>query len=52
MMSIKKSKIDQNDPLSIIAYDRSRQYEICDELEHIADQLADRSDVQRYTHPL
>jgi hypothetical protein len=52
MISIKKSKIDQNDPLSIIAYDRSRQYEICDELEHIADQLADRSDVQRYTSAL
>ena len=51
-MSIKSSKIDQNDPLAIIAYDRSRQYEICDELEHIADQLGSRFAVQRYTSAL
>jgi hypothetical protein len=51
-MSTESSKIDQNDPLSVIAYDRTRQFEICDELEHIADQLGSRFAVQRYTSAL
>jgi hypothetical protein len=51
-MSTESSKIDQNDPLSVIAYDRTRQFEICDELEHIADQLGSRVDVQLCTSVL
>ena len=46
MKSAESYTIDQNDPLSVIAGDHSRQYEICDELECIADQLGGQVDVQ------
>jgi len=49
MMSKTSSKIDHNDPLSVIAHDRSRLYEICDELEQIADQLGGQVNVQLCT---
>ena len=48
-MSKTSSKIDHNDPLSVIAHDRSRLYEICDELEQIADQLGGQVNVQLCT---
>ena len=48
-MSNTTSKTDQSDPLAVIAYDRNRQYEICDELEHIADQLGGHVDIQLCT---
>ena len=52
MMSKTSSKIDHNDPLSVIAHDRSRLYEICDELEQIADQLGGQVNVQLCTSTL
>ena len=39
MVVSKESSNDQNDPLSIVAHERASQYELCDELERIADQL-------------
>jgi hemerythrin-like domain-containing protein len=46
MMVSKKTSRNQNDPLSIVAHERSTQYELCDELECIADQLGGPVDVQ------
>jgi hypothetical protein len=46
MMVSKKTRRNQNDPLSIVAHERSAQYELCDELECIADQLGSPVDVQ------
>lgn len=48
-MSTESSIANQIDPLSVIANDRSRLYEICDELEQIADQLGGQVDVQLCT---
>ena len=46
MMVSNKSSSGQKDPLSIVAHERSSQYELCDELERIADQLGGTVDVQ------
>jgi hypothetical protein len=46
MMVSNESSNNQNDPLSIVAHERSSQYELCDELERIADQLGGPVDVQ------
>lgn len=46
-MSSKRFRIDQHDPLSIITCGRNRQFEICDEMERIADQLGGPIDVQQ-----
>jgi hypothetical protein len=46
MMVSNESSNNQNDPLSIITHERSAQYELCDELECIADQLGGPVDVQ------
>ncbi len=46
MMVSNESGNNQNDPLSIVANERSSQYELCDELERIADQLGGPVDVQ------
>ena len=46
MMVSSESSNDQNDPLSIVAHERASQYELCDDLERIADQLGGPVDVQ------
>jgi len=45
MMVSNEISSNQNDPLSIVAYERSSQFELCDELERIADQLGGPVDV-------
>ena len=48
IMPTEKSIADKNGSLSVIAHERSRLHEICDELELIADQLGGQVNVQLY----
>ena len=46
MMVSDESSNNQNDPLAIVAHERASQYELCNDLERIADQLGGPVDVQ------
>ena len=49
MLLVKDIDVENADPLSVIAAERTQQYRICDDLERLADQLGGPVDIDAYS---